>query len=820
MRRARKIPAGVERARLQALRSVDLEEARPTFERIARTAQRLAGTPFAHVGMVEADHLWLAGVSDVEIATVARDHAFADLAIKGQEVLWIEDAMADPRFVGNAGVHEHKLRFYAGAPIILSSGACVGALSVCDRVVRAFDPGLAAALKDLAALVADEWERRRALKSLAASEADARAAHKVLSGVIDNAPVALMMTDRKMRILNASPKWRQDFGMTGRDVTDCSIYDLFPSSKQRWGAMFSKALRGETVSSQGVRLNLPHGVQLWVRSEMTPWRDSRGRIGGLLIMTHDITDMVEALEKTKRSEQSLKLAVEIGELSMWELDHRRRETSSVGPSLSKSNRHYDYQAMNDDIWRAIHPADRPAAQAAWDSYERDGTPYRIVHRVLQSNGPHIWVQSATEVIRDAQGEVERVVGVLRNIDKEKRSEMALAKAKEAAEAANRAKSEFLANMSHEIRTPLNGVMGVASALARTPLNPGQREMIGLIESSALTLESLLSDVLDLARVESGRMTLANDPFDLGRCLADVGALFQRAAEAKGLTLVVEAAPDVAGVFLGDASRVRQVLSNLVSNAVKFTAEGSVRVGASALRTPEGIEARIWVKDTGIGFDEDTKARLFERFEQADGSITRRFGGTGLGLAISRALAEQMGGALEAQSAPGQGAAFTFTLPLVRAEGLAPQPELEQADAPPMAEALPVRVLLAEDHPTNRRVVQLILESAGVDLTCVENGLEAVEACAVRDFDLVLMDMQMPVMDGLTAIREIRARDTAEHKPPRCIYALTANAMPEHAAASRAAGADGHLTKPIAADALFRTVEAVARRDTAELRRTA
>jgi signal transduction histidine kinase/ActR/RegA family two-component response regulator len=584
--------------------------------------------------------------------------------------------------------------------------------------------------------------------------------------------------------------------------------------------MFSKALRGETVSSQGVRLNLPHGVQLWVRSEMTPWRDSRGRIGGLLVMSHDISDMVEALEKTKRSEQSLKLAVEIGELSMWELDHQRREASSVGRSLSSSNTRYGYDVMADDIWRAVHPADRPAAKAAWVQYETEGTPYRITHRLMQSNGPHIWVQSASEVIRGADGKVERVVGVMRNIDKERRAEMALAKAKEAAEAANRAKSEFLANMSHEIRTPLNGVMGVASALARTPLNPGQREMIGLIESSAQTLESLLSDVLDLARVESGRMTLAHEPFDLGRCLADVGALFQQAAEAKGLNLIVESAPDVQGVFLGDAARVRQVLSNLVSNAVKFTGEGSVRVGASALRTPEGIEARIWIKDTGIGFDEETKARLFERFEQADGSITRRFGGTGLGLAISRALAEQMGGTLAAQSAPGQGAAFTFSLPLIRAEGAAPRAELEPVGAAPAAPALPVRVLLAEDHPTNRRVVELILISAGVDLTCVENGLEAVEACALRDFDLVLMDMQMPVMDGLTAIREIRALEAAKGQPRRCIYALTANAMPEHSAASRAAGADGHLTKPIAADALFRAVEAVARREPVELRHSA
>jgi CheY-like chemotaxis protein len=314
-------------------------------------------------------------------------------------------------------------------------------------------------------------------------------------------------------------------------------------------------------------------------------------------------------------------------------------------------------------------------------------------------------------------------------------------------------------------------------------------------------------------VESGRLELASEPFELKRCVADVGALFHPSAEAKNLDLIVEPTPDIEGVFLGDAVRVRQILSNLVANAVKFTPAGEVRIGASALRTPTGIEAKISVKDTGIGFDEETMARLFGRFEQADGSITRRYGGTGLGLAISRSLAERMGGELTASAKPGVGAAFTLSLPLTRAEttvelmatSTAPVPE------PPEADRAPLKVLLAEDHPINRRVVQLILEAAGVDLTCVENGEEAVEAWEKGAFDLVLMDMQMPVMDGLTAISEIRAREQRGGRPRTEIHALTANAMPDHARASQAAGADGHLTKPITADALFAVVEAAGRR---------
>jgi PAS domain S-box-containing protein len=796
---------GGERARLRAIRAVDLEDARPVFERIARTAQRLSKAPFAHVTIVGADALWMAGVADEPLGPVSRAESFAAYAIEGDAVLWIEDLAADRRFDDNPFVHgESRMRFYAGAPVTLSTGERIGAVSIVDHTPRPYDADLAAALEDLAALVAQEWERGRAAQALGASEAEARAAQRVLESVVDSAPVALLMIDRKLRVMQVSQKWRRDMGVGDREVVGLSVFDVFPDSREQWRGVLDRAFRGEIVRTRRAPLTLPDGTKRWIRGEATPWRDRRGRIGGLLVMTHDITDMVEALEQLKRSEHSLKLALEIGELAMWELDHRDKRVNSAGPMVVASAGGRSYETMAGDIWHGVHPVDRPTAIGAWKRYEAEGAPFRQVFRMLQRSGPHVWVQVASELVRGADGQVERTVGVIRNIDRQKRSELALAKAKDAAEAANRAKSEFLANMSHEIRTPLNGVMGVASALSRTALDAGQREMVGLIESSAKTLESLLSDVLDLARVESGRLELANEPFDLARCIADVAALFQPGADAKGLALIVEPAPQIVGVFLGDAARVRQILSNLVANAVKFTDAGAVRIGASALRTPDGVEARVWVKDTGIGFDEDAKARLFGRFEQADGSITRRYGGTGLGLAISRSLAERMGGTLEASAVAGEGATFTVCLPLTRAAAGPVFAALgSEANAAP-DDRPPLKVLLAEDHPINRRVVQIILEAAGVDLTCVENGALAVEAWEHSAFDLVLMDMQMPVMDGLTAIRAIRERELQTQRPRTPIHAL-----PDHVRATRDAGADGHLTKPITADALIDVIDRAA-----------
>jgi PAS domain S-box-containing protein len=473
-------------------------------------------------------------------------------------------------------------------------------------------------------------------------------------------------------------------------------------------------------------------------------------------------------------------------------------------------------------WRVfIHPDDLPTIQTAYQEHFRGEIPMVAAEiRMRCKSGEYRWVLSRARVVsRTPKGAPWRIIGTTIDTTARKLLERDLEAARDLAESANKAKSVFVANMSHEIRTPLNGVIGVTGALARTELTPAQREMVSLVQSSGLVLNRLLSDILDQAKIESGEFALQAAPFDLRREIDDAAGLMRSRAEDKGLSFQLAYAPAAEGQFIGDAVRLKQIVANLASNAIKFTHRGQVRIAVDIDEPDGGAPATvaITVADTGIGFDEAAAQRLFNRFVQADDSTSRRFGGTGLGLAICKTLSELMDGEIAVRSTPGQGSAFTVRLPFARVAATAGA----QAEGPE-ATLLPqrLRILLAEDHPTNRKVAELILLPLGVDLTQVEDGAQAVEAFAAGAFDLILMDMQMPVMDGLAAVREIRRRERASGRAPTPIAMFTANAMDEHRFQAVEAGADHHIAKPITPEGLIAGIEAALAERPPEVRATA
>ena len=384
-----------------------------------------------------------------------------------------------------------------------------------------------------------------------------------------------------------------------------------------------------------------------------------------------------------------------------------------------------------------------------------------------------------------------------DVTETRRTRLALEEALERAEEASRAKSDFLANMSHEVRTPLNAVIALAEMLSRTNLDAAQREMVRLLSDSGAGLTGLLTDVLDLVHLDAGEMEIEDTIYDLGDLLRTLGAGAEAKARAKGLRFVLDCAG--AGPVRGDPRRLRRVLAHLLDNAVKFTEQGEVAL--SAVLTDSGW--RFEVRDTGIGFDPSRAERLFERFEQADTAITRQFGGSGLGLSVTRGIVERLGGGIRCDSRPGGGSVFTVDLPLqpANADGLA------FADGSADEERR-LSVLLAEDNPTNRRIVELILSAVDADLECVENGALAVERVRERSFDVILMDMQMPVMDGLTATRLIRDHERSRNQRRTPVICVSANALPQHIESSRRADLDMHLAKPITAPCLLNAISSV------------
>jgi len=372
----------------------------------------------------------------------------------------------------------------------------------------------------------------------------------------------------------------------------------------------------------------------------------------------------------------------------------------------------------------------------------------------------------------------------------------LMEARDAANAANIAKSQFLANMSHEIRTPLNGVLAMAEVMDRSELSGVQRERLGVVRQSGEQLLAVLNDVLDLSKIEAGKLELVEQDFDLERLANSVFDGFGALAAEKGLRFEVEVAPAARGAWRGDADRLRQIVANLVSNAIKFTAAGAV---TARFETADAGGLRLSVTDTGIGIAGDKILTLFEKFTQADSSTTRQYGGTGLGLAICRELAQLMGGQVSVLSQEGEGSTFIVELPFARGSGVA----AAEAPAPaPDVQSGRVRVLAAEDNMVNQKVLKAIVEPMDVELTLVGDGRAAVDAWRTGAFEVILMDIQMPVMDGITAAKTIRAAELMERRPRTPILALTANALVHQVEEYLAAGMDGHVAKPIEISKLY------------------
>ena len=538
------------------------------------------------------------------------------------------------------------------------------------------------------------------------------------------------------------------------------------------------------------------GHLYWVSATIVPLLGDRGTPEQYIAIRTDITDRRRM--ETQLSEQ-LHLVEEL--IEAIPLPVYLKDTLGRYIRLNRAFELFFHVRREDYIGRTLHdlllPDDaRVHAEKDAELFAAKGTQsYEATVHSCDGEIHDAIYRKAVLTRRD--GSVSGLLGVIVDITDRKIAEREVVRAKEAAEAASRAKSDFLANMSHEIRTPMNGVIGMTDLALDTELSAEQREYLTIAKSSAESLLTVINDILDFSKIEAGKLLVENIAFDLHRLIADVLKPLAMRADEKGIKLISEVIDNVPRFVLGDPSRIRQVLVNLVGNAIKFTDTGRITLTTDLMQQQHGhATIHFAVSDTGIGIARDKHELIFDAFSQEDTSTTRKYGGTGLGLSICRRLVELMGGRMWLQSQLGEGSTFHFSVELQLTEQSVSAPGQLITRHSPREVRPRLNILLVEDHPTNQKLALGLLEKWGHLATLAQNGQEAIDILDRQSFDLVLMDMQMPIMGGIDATKRIRAREAALHLPRTPIIAMTAAAMQDDRDACLMAGMDDYLSKPI------------------------
>ena len=542
-----------------------------------------------------------------------------------------------------------------------------------------------------------------------------------------------------------------------------------------------------------VRIVRPDGEIRHVIAKSTVEHDENGRLLARYGTLTDVTEMKQAEAAARQSEARYRFLAEHAP-DMISRIKPDGEIMYLSPSCERVFGYTPEEHMKLTPMEMCHPDDLPAiGEAIMGMVERKQKRLDkpLCYRARHKDGRSIWVEANPILILDEQGEPLEFVDIVRDVTEKKLFEAELKEARTEAEAAAAAKSNFLANMSHELRTPLTSIIGFSRLMQeRQDLAPEAVHYAKRISEASDALLAIINDVLDFSKLEAGQVSLEALPLSIRRLVDETTGLIAIQAAAKGLKIHTQLGAKSPELVTGDAARLRQVLLNLLSNAVKFTETGTVTVKTAWRETAKGPRLRISVTDTGDGIDPDSVGRLFQRFSQADVSINRTHGGTGLGLAISKAIVNLMGGDIGVRSEKGRGSTFWFDIP-------APAAESEAAAAPDHAAQLEwpsIHILVVDDTAVNRELVRLMLEPLGLRVDEATGGAEAVQIAMSTPYDLILMDVRMPGVDGLEATRVIRGASLVNHSTP--IVALTADVQPENSAACRAAGMNDVLAKPI------------------------
>ena len=621
--------------------------------------------------------------------------------------------------------------------------------------------------------------------------------------------------DLKTDVVYFAPRFKQLLGHTDDEMKN--LFSEFESrlhdeDRERILAALKAHVDQQVPYDVEYRLRRKDGVYRWFRARGSALRDAAGHPYRMAGSITDITDQKESIQALARSEERFSLAVRGTNDGIWDWDIRTGEVFFSPPWKSMIGYEDDeLENVFATFDKLLHPEDHERVMATLNDYLESRIPrYSVEFRFKHKDGSWRWILARGRSLRDKSGKPYRMAGSHTDVTERKHDEEELHKARQAAEAANSAKSVFLANMSHEIRTPMNGVIGMSELLLGTTLDDSQREYQNMLKDSADSLLELLNDILDFSKIEAGKMDLDSHEFDLNTIVTETVQAMGIRAFQKRLVLLHHISPDVPARLLGDDGRLRQILINLVGTAIKFTHKGGVTVEVNVESgTADALMLHFKINDTGIGISPEMHESIFEAFTQAEASTTRRYGGTGLGLAICRDLVTLMQGRIWVESQLGVGSTFHFTAAFGRTSGISIKP-LSPRFQPVMTAPASMRVLVVEDGHVNQLVSARMLEKRGHLVTLASSGQEAIDFFNSEPFDAILMDVQMPGMNGFEATAAIREIEKKSGEHVR-IIAMTANAMKGDREDCLAAGMDDYIAKPLRSVELFQVLEKNSRR---------
>ena len=836
-----------EHCRLAELCRYDIidTEQEQEYTDLAELAAAICGTPVALISLLDADRQWFKARVGLDMQEMPREISFCTHAIRQHGLFVVPDMTQDPRFAEHPLVQgETHVRFYAGMPLVTPGGHALGTLCVVDKVPRELTRAQTRTLEVLGRQTVSLLELRRSLArsernmaerahiqaALRDSEERRRESEEKLQLACHAGQIGLWQMDLRTRAITWSDSQAHLFGMEPQSFdgsVEMATQRVHPEDMARLRQMAAQAIESLTPLIVEMRVFQPGGDVRWLLLKAEVIRDEAGQPCRISGAATDITERRAAENRLRSSEARFQAFMDNIPAVSYVKDAAGRylyvndafdrlHHTQAGQCVGRTAE----QVWPGDVGQKLHRETMETVEQGRLTEHlvslptEDGgtlslTAYRFTFH--DSSGELFvgcFAMDVTEQKRlgmEAQLFMEQVISGRIRAEEQARQlgqqTQALRLARDEALASVRAKSDFLANMSHEIRTPMNGILGMTTLLLGTALSATQRHQARTVQQSAESLLTVINDILDFSKIEAGKMTLEAVDFDLRRVISETADLLRPRTEEKGLRLSWEMPPSFPACLRGDPSRLRQILTNLAGNAVKFTEQGGVTLQVTLLgQTDTEAMVRLTVQDTGIGIPQERLEAIFDSFTQADGSITRRYGGTGLGLAICRRLTTLMGGTIGVDSVEGHGSEFWLALTLQK-QSLQKEP-LEEIALPESEAALHLRVLLAEDNVINQEVARGFLETWDCAVAVVGNGLEAIAAARAGRYDVVLMDIQMPEMDGMQATAALREAERACGGPRLPIIAMTAHNMRGDREHCLAGGMDDYVSKPIDPAALL------------------